>query len=83
MSAVGGGRSMALVGSVTGSVVAPSASGLSADTGEAFDPCIRAGVTVTFARPKLGLLERDGPAHAGRVVVATLGLPEDWVEGRD
>ncbi|MAE77744.1 MAG: NAD(P)H-hydrate epimerase [Planctomycetes bacterium] len=58
-------------------------SGLSADTGEAFDPCIRAGVTVTFARPKLGLLERDGPAHAGRVVVATLGLPEDWVEGRD
>lgn len=54
-------------------------SGLGADDGRAFEPCVRADLTVTFARPKRGLFEADGPARAGRVVVGTLGLPEDWV----
>jgi hydroxyethylthiazole kinase-like uncharacterized protein yjeF len=58
-------------------------SGLDSDTGEAFEPCARANVTVSFARPKRGLLERDGPARSGRVHVTSLGLAEPWVEARD
>ena len=58
-------------------------SGLSSDTGEAFEPCVRAHGTVSFARPKQGLLVRDGPEHAGRIQVVSLGLPESWVEARD
>ncbi len=58
-------------------------SGLSSDTGEAMAPCVRAQETVSFARPKKGLLLRDGPEHAGRVQIVSLGLPESWVEARD
>ncbi len=54
-------------------------SGLDADGGGAFDPCVHASLTVTFARPKRGLMEGDGPRVSGRVIVGTLGLPEDWV----
>lgn len=56
-------------------------SGLSADSGQAHEPCVHATRTLTFARPKRGLLTRDGPEVAGEVVVLTLGLPEDWVRG--
>jgi len=54
-------------------------SGLDADTGEAFDPCVQAVKTLTFARPKKGLLQRDGPKQSGRIQVASLGIPEPWV----
>ncbi len=39
------------------------------------DPCVRADATVTFHRPKLGLLARDGRVLAGRVLVAPIGIP--------
>ncbi|MDQ3938423.1 MAG: NAD(P)H-hydrate epimerase, partial [Chloroflexota bacterium] len=39
------------------------------------DPQVRADVTVTFHRPKEGLLTRDGRLLAGRVLVAPIGLP--------
>jgi hydroxyethylthiazole kinase-like uncharacterized protein yjeF len=39
------------------------------------DPQVRADVTVTFHRPKEGLLTRDGRLQAGRVLVAPIGLP--------
>ena len=54
-------------------------SGLCADTGCAFTPCVRARWTLSLARPKRGLLLADGPDHAGEVQVAGIGLPEDWV----
>ncbi|MEZ5988231.1 MAG: NAD(P)H-hydrate epimerase [Planctomycetota bacterium] len=59
-------------------------SGFDADRGHAFDPCLRADVTVSFARPKPGCFV-DGRVHPvlGRLVVASIGLPEPWVEARD
>lgn len=43
--------------------------------GQASDPVVRADVTVTFHRPKLGHLTRVGKALAGRVLVAPIGIP--------
>ena len=50
---------------------------LNADTGAAPGACVRAAVTVTLGLPKPGLLERDGPAHAGEVWVADIGIPAE------
>ncbi len=46
-------------------------------SGEASDPVVRADLTVTFHRPKLGLLTRRGAALAGRVLVAPIGIPPE------
>jgi len=43
--------------------------------GQASDPVVRADVTVTFHRPKLGHAMRVGKALAGRVLVAPIGIP--------
>jgi hydroxyethylthiazole kinase-like uncharacterized protein yjeF len=50
-------------------------SGLEADSGRAFEPAIRADKTVTLGLPKVGLLEADGPLHAGEIWVADIGIP--------
>ncbi len=44
-------------------------------SGEASDPAVRADLTVTFHRPKIGLRTRRGAAHAGKVLVAPIGIP--------
>jgi NAD(P)H-hydrate epimerase len=49
-------------------------SGLHGDTGETDGACVRAAYTVTFARPKLGL--RDREQYTGMVVVRDIGIPE-------
>ena len=49
-------------------------SGIDGDTGEASGEVLRADLTVTFGALKPGLLQGDGPAHAGRVEVARIGL---------
>jgi NAD(P)H-hydrate epimerase len=54
-------------------------SGLSADTGTAEGPAIRARLTVTFGLPKLGLFLGAGAVLAGRVEIADLGVPRDWL----
>jgi hydroxyethylthiazole kinase-like uncharacterized protein yjeF len=46
-------------------------------SGTPSDPCVRADATVTFHRPKLGLLTRNGRALAGRVHVAPIGIPPE------
>jgi NAD(P)H-hydrate epimerase len=46
-------------------------------TGEPSDPVVRADVTVTFHRPKQGLLGRVGRILAGRVLVAPIGIPRE------
>jgi NAD(P)H-hydrate epimerase len=46
-------------------------------SGDASDPVVRADATVTFHRPKIGLLRRAGPALAGRVFVAPIGIPRE------
>jgi len=55
-------------------------SGLDADSGAAYDPCVRADVTVTFGLPKPGLIAGDGPRLAGEIWVADIGIPKEAVE---
>ena len=45
-------------------------------SGDPSDPVVRADLTVTFHRPKTGLLTRIGAALAGRVLVAPSGIPQ-------
>jgi NAD(P)H-hydrate epimerase len=52
-------------------------SGLDADTGVAYSPCVRADLTVTLGLPKQGLLLADGPRLAGEIWVADIGVPQD------
>jgi hydroxyethylthiazole kinase-like uncharacterized protein yjeF len=44
-------------------------------SGDATDPVVQADLTVTFHRPKTGLLTRRGAALAGKVLVAPIGIP--------
>lgn len=57
----------------------PSAVDLS--SGDASDPVVQADLTVTFHRPKTGLLTRRGAALAGKVLVAPIGIPEEADRG--
>ena len=50
-------------------------SGLDADTGVAYAPCVRADTTVTLGLAKPGLLKGDGPAAAGNLWLADIGVP--------
>jgi NAD(P)H-hydrate epimerase len=50
-------------------------------SGDPSDPAVRADLTVTFHRPKTGLLTRNGKALAGRVLVAPIGIPADADRG--
>jgi hydroxyethylthiazole kinase-like uncharacterized protein yjeF len=49
-------------------------SGLNADTGTSFAPCIQASHTITFIAGKPGLLTADGPDCSGEIRVADLAL---------
>ncbi len=55
-------------------------SGLDADTGVAYAPCVRADITVTLGLPKQGLLLADGPKVAGEIWVADIGVPREAYE---
>jgi ADP-dependent NAD(P)H-hydrate dehydratase / NAD(P)H-hydrate epimerase len=68
-------------------------SGLNGDTGAVMGVAVRAGVTITFGHPKLGLLTSGAPDHCGELVIADLGVPQElgpacqpsayWVERKD
>jgi ADP-dependent NAD(P)H-hydrate dehydratase / NAD(P)H-hydrate epimerase len=51
-------------------------SGVDASTGEIAGASVKAAVTVTFHAPKVGLVVGPGRFHAGRVVVADIGLDD-------
>ncbi|MGH3133717.1 MAG: NAD(P)H-hydrate dehydratase [Gaiellaceae bacterium] len=51
-------------------------SGVDASTGEVAGAVVDADLTVTFHGPKAGLVVAPGRFHAGRVVVADIGLEE-------
>ena len=61
------------------SVDTPTAIDLS--SGEPSEPAVRADLTVTFHRPKTGLATRRGAAHAGKVLVAPIGIPPEADRG--
>ena len=50
-------------------------SGLDCDTGQPLGLAVRAEVTVTFARAKVGLLKAEAAPYVGRLVVADIGIP--------
>ncbi len=54
-------------------------SGLQADTPHLPGACIDASMTVTLAAPKLPLVLPPGEMHAGEVVVADIGIPNDVI----
>ena len=58
-------------------------SGLQADTGAVLGAAPVAELTVTFIGLKLGLFTGRGPAVAGRVTFAGLGVPDDLSRGME
>lgn len=50
-------------------------------SGEPSEPAVRADLTVTFHRPKTGLTTKRGAAHAGRILVAPIGIPPEADRG--
>ncbi len=50
-------------------------SGLNATTGQAYEPCLCADVTLTLALAKTGLLAPDAAAYVGNLAVADIGVP--------
>jgi len=50
-------------------------------SGDASDPVVHADLTVTFHRPKTGLLTKRGAALAGKVLVAPIGIPPEADRG--
>lgn len=63
-------------GSMIISVDIPS--GLSGKTGSAFNPCVRADMTVTFQFAKCGHYLGDGLDLSGEIVIADIGIPETF-----
>jgi NAD(P)H-hydrate epimerase len=55
-------------------------SGLNADTGTVYEPCIGAAVTVTLAFLKRGLVQYPGKAVSGEVQIAPIGIPEAFAD---
>lgn len=55
-------------------------SGLEADTGQVHGPCVRAAHTVTFALPKLGLVQEPGRSHTGVLHVMDISIPSLLLE---
>lgn len=55
-------------------------SGVHADTGKVFECAVKADVTVTFSAGKPGLYVGEGSIHAGRIVIADIGIPQDLFE---
>lgn len=51
-------------------------SGLSAQTGEAANPCICADDCVTMIAAKIGLLKDSARERAGKLYIASIGIPE-------
>jgi hydroxyethylthiazole kinase-like uncharacterized protein yjeF len=50
-------------------------SGLNADTGEVYEPCIQAAHTVALAFLKCGLVLYPGAESAGEITVRSIGIP--------
>jgi NAD(P)H-hydrate epimerase len=55
-------------------------SGLNADTGQPCGACINAGVTVSFAFPKIGHVTFPGAGYTGRLEVVDIGIPPHIAE---
>ena len=50
-------------------------SGMSSDSGVSPGPCVRAGATLSFAAPKIGMLLPPNCNSVGKLAVASIGIP--------
>jgi len=55
-------------------------SGANASSAEAFDPCIQAAVTVTFAAPKICHVFEPAAMFCGEVIVADISIPDAAIQ---
>ena len=56
-------------------------SGLCASSGRVIgDFAFKAGLTVTFERPKFGHYLEDGPAHCGRLSILSIGIDDEYFD---
>lgn len=55
-------------------------SGANASSGEPFEPCLQAEVTVTFAAPKVCHVFEPAAIYCGEVIVADISIPEIAIE---
>src|SRR5438477_2596018 len=55
-------------------------SGANASSGEPFDPCVHAEVTVTFAAPKICHVFDPAATFCGEIIVADIGIPSVAVD---
>lgn len=55
-------------------------SGLHADTGTALGQAVRAGLTVTFGLPKIGLYQNQGIDLSGDIHLVDIGIPPSYVD---
>ncbi len=62
-------------------VAVDTPTGVDMTSGDPSSPVVRADLTVTFHRPKTGLLTRRGAALAGKVLVAPIGIPQEADRG--
>lgn len=51
-------------------------SGLNVDTGEPYNPCIKATATLSLGLPKRGLLETSAMSYVGDLYVGDVGIPK-------
>ncbi len=64
-------------------IAADMPSGVSSDTGNAYDPSFQADLTVTFAYQKAGQILFPGCEKCGNVIVCEIGITdESWLERR-
>lgn len=61
-------------------VAADIPSGLHTDSGEPFEPCVEADVTVTFGFPKQGQVLEPGATLCGELRCVDIGIPAEAVE---
>ncbi|HUR80666.1 MAG TPA: NAD(P)H-hydrate dehydratase, partial [Thermoanaerobaculia bacterium] len=55
-------------------------SGANASSGQPFEPCVQAEVTVTFAAPKLCHVFEPAALYCGEIIVADITIPEIAIE---
>lgn len=54
-------------------------SGIDGDSGEILGDAVHADYTITFTCGKPGLYQNDGKEYAGKVEIASIGIPDDLV----
>jgi NAD(P)H-hydrate epimerase len=54
--------------------------GLDSNTGQPYEPCIKARYTLTFALPKKGLLEKHAGSYTGELWIGDIGIPHEAYE---